>query len=202
MAVNAVTNIVICNMALGYIAKTRIFSLEDKSEEARMCSLYYDHLRRMLLRNYTWGFAKRVVQLALISKTMPGYEYVYAYPSECLAVRNIYNKDGASVKEYEREKYDIFVMDNGVVAIACDVEDAFIEYTHDVVDADTFSVDFVEALSRLIASNIAQSLTGSAAQAQEQYQLFQAMIANAKLASAQERQNTPHFPDDYLTVRM
>lgn len=202
MAVNAVTNIEICNMALGYIAKTRIFSLEDRSEEARMCKLYYDHARKMLLRNYTWGFARRVSRLALLNKAVAGYEYVYAYPSECLAVRKIYNEQGASVKEYEKEKYDIFVTDNGVVAIACNVEDAFIEYTHDTVDADTFSVDFVEALSRFVAYNIAQSLTGSASMAQEQYQIFREMIANAKLASANEREQKPHFPDDYISVRM
>lgn len=202
MAVNAVTNIVICNMALGYIAKTRIFSLEDKSEEARLCKLYYDHLRKMLLRNYTWGFARRVARLAQLAKEVAGYEYVYAYPSECLAVRRIFNKEGASVREYEKEKYDIFVLDNGVVAIACDVEDAFIEYTHDVVDADTFSVDFVEALSRIIAYNIAQTLTGSQSLAQEQYQLFQAMIATAKLTNANEREGKPHFPEDYINVRM
>lgn len=189
-------------MALGYIAKTRIFSLEDKSEEARMCKLYYDHLRRLLLRNYTWGFARKVVKLSLLDKSVAGYEYVYAYPSGCLAVRKIYNEQGANVKEYEKEKYDVFVMDNGVVAVACDVEDAFIEYTHDVVDADTFSVDFVEALSRIIAYNIAQSLTGSATMAQEQYQVFREMIANAKLASANEREQKPHFPDDYISVRM
>ena len=202
MAVNAITNIEICNMALGYIAKTRILSLEDKSEEARMCKLYYDHQRRLLLRNYTWGFARRVSVLSPLKKTVHGYDYVYAYPSECLAVRKIYNEQGASVKEYEKEKYDIFVMDNGVVAIACNVEDALIEYTYDVVDADTFSVDFVEALSRLIAYNIAQPLTGSSNMAQEQYQVFQAMIANAKLANANEREQKPHFPDDYISVRM
>lgn len=202
MAVNAVTNVSICNMALGYIAKTRIFSLEDKSEEARMCKLYYDHLRKMLLRNYTWGFAKRVSKLALLNKKVLGYEYAYAYPSECLAVRHIYNEAGASVKEYEREKYDIFTTDNGVVAIACNVEDAFIEYTHDTVDVDTFSVDFVEALSRIIAYNIAQTLTGSPNIAKEQYELFQAMMMNAKLASAKERDAMPHFPDDYISVRM
>lgn len=202
MAVNAVTNIEICNMALGYIAKTRIFSLEDRSEEARMCKLYYDHARKMLLRNYTWGFARRVSRLSPLNKAVAGYEYVYAYPSECLAVRKIYNEQGASVKEYEKEKYDIFVMDNGVVAIACNVEDAFIEYTHDTVDADTFSVDFVEALSRFVAYNIAQSLTGSASMAQEQYQLFRETLVNAKLASANEREQKPHFPDDYISVRM
>ncbi|MBQ6713162.1 MAG: hypothetical protein IJN28_05190 [Selenomonadales bacterium] len=202
MAVNAVTNIEICNMALGYIAKTRIFSLEDKSEEARMCKLYYDHLRQLLLRNYVWGFAKRIVRLAKVDKKIPGYEHAYAYPSECLAVRRIYNEEGASVKEYEKEKYEVFVLDNGVVAVACNVEDAYLEYTHDVVDVDTFSVDFVEALSRIIAYNIAQSLTGSESIANTQYQLFREMIANAKLASANEKETMPHFPDDYLTVRM
>ena len=202
MAVNAVTNIEICNMALGYIAKTRITSLEDRTEEARMCKLYYDHLRKMLLRNYTWGFARRVAKLAKLDKKVLGFEHVYAYPAKCLATRFIYNEDGAKIKEYEREKYDVFILDNGVVALACDVEDAYAEYTQDVVDADTFNVDFVEALSRLLAYNICTSLTGNQNLAQEQYQIFQAMIANAKLANAQEKENTPHFDDAYVTVRM
>ena len=76
---NERTNLTICNMALGYIAKSRITSLTDSTEEARQCNLYYDHLRQQLLTSYNWGFAKRVSALALVSDTtMFGYDYVYA----------------------------------------------------------------------------------------------------------------------------
>ena len=56
----------ICNMALAYIGQGRIASIEEESEEAIQCSMFYDHLRRKLLSEHRWGFAE--VHLCLPGK--------------------------------------------------------------------------------------------------------------------------------------
>ena len=50
----------VCNMALAHIAKGRISNIDEQSELARQCKLFYEPTRKELLRSYTWGFAKRV----------------------------------------------------------------------------------------------------------------------------------------------
>ena len=40
----------ICNMALAYLAKGRISSIDENNELARQCKLFYDHSRKGLLR--------------------------------------------------------------------------------------------------------------------------------------------------------
>ena len=200
---NERTNLTICNMALGYIAKARITSLNDSTESARQCNLYYDHLRQQLLVNYNWGFAKRVTALALLSDTtMFGYEYVYAYPTACLAIRFIYNSENAESKIYEKERYEVFTNSSGIQCIACDVENAYAEYTYDIVDADLFSVLFAEALTRCIAATIATPLCGSSAIAETQYQLYQNALVLAKVISVQQSESKAHYPEDFISARM
>lgn len=195
------TNTDICNMALSYIAKGRITSLDERTEQARQCKLHYDHLRKMLLRRYTWGFAKRVNRLARLDTGIPGWEYVYAYPQKCLSIRLIYNEQNAEKKEMEKSDFDVVIIRDNVKAVACHVENAFAEYTYDTTDAEIMSEDFIEALSRLLASTIAMTLTGNANIQQMNYQLFQVAMQGAQTTMAQEREKKPEFPHRYADAR-
>ena len=75
-------NIDICNMALSHIGKATITDLNENNEASRQCKRHYDHTRKMLLRNYIWGFSKRIVALAPLPYKHPKYEYAYAYPNK------------------------------------------------------------------------------------------------------------------------
>lgn len=44
----------VCNMALAHIAKGRISNIDEQSELARQCKLFYEPTRKELLRSYTW----------------------------------------------------------------------------------------------------------------------------------------------------
>ena len=57
----------ICNMALAFIAKGRISSMDEQTEQARQCKLFYDIVKKDLLRNYTWGFAKKIDKIGRAS---------------------------------------------------------------------------------------------------------------------------------------
>lgn len=195
------TNTDICNMALAYIAKNRITSLDDNTEEARYCKLFYDHCRKQLLRGYSWGFARKHAVLANLTDSVRGWLYAYAYPSNCLAVRFIYNEAGASIKESEREEFEICITNSGNQAICCNIPNALMEYTVNVVDSNVFSDDFVEALARLLASNIALKLTGNSAIGDSQYQMYRIATNQAQVATLLERQKETVYPDDFVSVR-
>ena len=190
----------ICNLALAYLAKGRITSLTQNTEEARQCAMHYDHCRKLLLRSYRWGFARRIEKLALSALTIPGWEFVYGYPSDCLIVRFVFEKEGAAKKEVDLNQFDISDVD-GVKVICTDVEQAWCEYTEDVVEVAKMTEEFVEALARYLAASMAMVITGNGELMNTNYQLMQAALNQAQVEAAREREQKPQWPKEYAEVR-
>lgn len=194
------TNTDICNLALSYLNKGRITSLDENTEESKQCQMHYDHCRRRLLRSYTWGFAKSQVKLALRADNVMGWDYTYSYPADCLAVRYVFAAENARMKETERDEFEVVNL-QGLAAVACDVEEAYAEYTRDEKNPQKFSEEFIEALARLLAADMAMVLTGSANMQQMNYQLMQACMQEAKTQNATEQEKTTRWPQDYASAR-
>lgn len=86
----------ICNMALSEIGtQSTIASFTEQSNEAIQCALWYDTMRRRLLRAAQWGFARTQVTLTQLADAVPDqtapypYLFSYAYPSDALKIRYI-----------------------------------------------------------------------------------------------------------------
>ena len=195
------TNTDICNLALSYLSKGKITSMDDNTEEAAQCKIHYEHVRKLLLRQYPWNFAKRTVKLALLSSTQPGWDYVYAYPAECLAVRYVFDEDRAESREEDMEQFDVAMVSGNQKAVLTDVELAWCEYTANIKDVDIFPDEFIEAFAHYLAFNMSMVLTGSASIQQTQYQLYQASMELAMVFTAQERRRKTVFPEDYAQAR-
>lgn len=190
----------ICNLALAYIAKGRITAITQETEEARQCAMHYDHCRRMLLRSYRWGFARRMEKLAVVSAKVPGWDYVYGYPSNCLSVRFVFAEDEAERKEVNKDEYEVAVVD-GVKVLCSNVEEAWCEYTEDVTEAAKMTEEFIEALARYLAASMAMVVTGSDGLMNMNYQLMQTALQQAQVEAAREREQTPEFPTKYAEAR-
>lgn len=152
----------ICNMALSMIGQGRIHDLEEESEQARQCKVYYDHIRKTLLSNFTWGFAHRFKRLVKVEGTFPKWEYAYAYPENCLAVHMVYDQSEDQIKDDVYTEYDTASIDDGRKIILCDFPHAVCDYTANVTNADMFPTVFVTALAQFIAASLAIPLSGSA----------------------------------------
>lgn len=190
----------ICNMALSYLGNGRINSIDDAAEDARKCKIHYDHDRRRMLMAYPWGFAKRMEKLALFTDKVPGWDFAYSYPTECVNVTYVYDEDGARRKEEAREDFEIVTLD-GRKTIATDVRDAWVEYTADVRDANMFSEEFTEGLTHLLASSIAMGITGNANIAMQHMQLAQQSIVSAGYYNAIEKERRMRYPNKYANER-
>lgn len=195
------TNTDICNMALSFLSKGKISSIDDNVEEAKQCKIHYEHCRKMLLRQYPWGFAKRVTKLAVLDEKVSGWNYSYAYPQQCLAVRYLFNDDNAETKEVDITEFDMAIVSDNQRTLLTDIENAWCEYIYDVKDVDMFSEEFVEALARLLASQMAMVLTGNANIQQSNYQIYQLMMEMAKTQNAQERRIKTEYPESYANAR-
>lgn len=169
----------VCNLALSRIGIDTVEVLTEASEPARVCSQFYDHCRRVVLRKYPWTWATRRVQLAELTEKPQGYSYAYRYPASCVALRKLYNGNFDNIPAYTG--YQI-VSDKEGRVIYTDVANVSAEYTADIEDTGLFDDQFVEALSWKLAGAIAFKLTGNAqlpGYCEEQYTaLFLDAVAN------------------------
>ena len=106
------TNTDICNMALSFLSKGSVKSMtEENTEEARQCRTHYENCRRLLLRSYPWGFARRKVQLALLDARFPGWRFVYRYPGKCLNIAYVYDEAQAYARIAQKQRFETALMD-------------------------------------------------------------------------------------------
>ena len=89
----------------------------------------------------------------------------------------------------------------GVKVLCSNVENAWCEYTEDVVEVAKMSEEFVEALARYLAASMAMVITGNAEMMNTNYQLMQAALMSAQTEDAREREHTPIWPTKYAEVR-
>ena len=204
----------ICNIALSHLAKGRISSIDEATEQARQCKLFYDYTRQALLREYNWGFAKRLVKLAEVKTEDPRWTCVYAYPKQCVQVRRIFNVmttydaydnpkvvERKCVHDKDRHKYEVYMVSDNVRGIGCDIRQAWCEYTCDATDTEQFPSDFVEAFTHMLASNMAMQLTGNMNIQNSEYQHAQAVINKAVYTTASEKYDKPDMPHKYFDGR-
>ena len=72
-----------------------IASLTDPGVAATQCALWYDRLRRNLLRTAPWAFARRQIVLTQLGDLIPDatspypWGFKYAYPEDCIKMRYV-----------------------------------------------------------------------------------------------------------------
>lgn len=191
----------ICNMALNIIKRQRIDSLEDGSEEAKTCAIYYEHTRKRLLKMYNWGFARTLKKLALRNDEVPGWKYVYGYPSDCLTMQLLFEESMAKEREMVRQDFQIITISGSDRVIATDVPLAWAEYTSDFKNTEAFSEEFLEALVRMLAANLAIPLTASTELMKMNMELAQQAVNIAMQEAVTEQERRTKWPRKYEQAR-
>jgi len=79
----------ICNIAVSRLGQTQITSLTDNTDKkARLCNVFFDHLRDTLLQEQWWSFAtKRETLSQLVATPDSEFDYYYQLPSDCITPR-------------------------------------------------------------------------------------------------------------------
>ncbi len=171
----------ICNQSLMLARRTRrIADLQDGSEESKVALELYSQARDSLLDLRDWSFSRQVAPLVLLKGPppaggyspgqpwsnlypYPGFLYEYAYPSDCLDVRNIQPYPGPMpdldpVPQLWRVDNDL--LPNIVMGVAtgppakviyCNTTSAIITYRARVTNPSQYDTGFVEALVAKLA---------------------------------------------------
>lgn len=183
----------ICNLALGHIGVKSIMSVDEASENARKCKLFYEPLRDTVLRGHSWNFATAYEQLAVLDESIPGWGLLYSEPARCLSIRKIIS-ESSLVSPVAVDHKLILSPDSKVKAVATNLENAWAEFTYQVTDPTLFDAQFVEALSYRLGAALAQPLAGNIQMGQGLLQMSVTIMDSAKLSNSREgSQQKPNY---------
>jgi hypothetical protein len=159
----------IYNLALSRLGIS--FEIESETETnktARVMNRFYPIVRDYVLRDFPWPFAKRVKALSLeATETFIGWTYVYTYPNDCLAIRQIVDESGARILSktfYDslfteqalivpRYPYQVAIKeDQSARLILTDLDLAYAYYTARVTNVDAFDQGFIDSLAWKLAA--------------------------------------------------
>lgn len=156
------SEVTICNLALSHLGVSKhLISLTERSTEASACNLWYTRCRDELLRGFAWPFAVTIGDLALVSYMPNGPEWTYSYavPDDALAVLRLPYGSSRNPTREILTKYRIQRNPLGGQLVYTDQDIATNAYIKRMTDPEEFPVDFVIALSYLIASRICATVT-------------------------------------------
>lgn len=179
------SKISIINMALGWLGAPPIAGLTERRPEASYASQYYDSALEQTLRDHKWNFAQRRRRLAALD--VPDgyqgiYENAYALPVDCLHAH--------TVLDAAENTFPFIVAlaeDGGSKIVLTNVASAYLAYTALVTVPELYDPNFVRALSRRLAADIAVPiLKNNAQKVQEAETLYDRELTRAKLADYRE----------------
>ena len=179
------SKISIINMALGWLGAPPIAALTEKRPEAIYASQYYDSALEQTLRDHRWNFAQRRRRLAALD-VPDGYQGIYdnayALPVDCLHAH--------TVLDAAENTFPFIVAlaeDGGSKIVLTNVASAYLAYTALVTVPELYDPNFVRALSRRLAADIAVPiLKNNAQKVQEAETLYDRELTRAKLADYHE----------------
>lgn len=192
------SKISIINMALGWLGAPPIAALTEKRPEAIYASLYYDSALEQTLRDHRWNFAQRRRRLAALD--VPDgyqgiYENAYALPVDCLHAHTVLD-----AAENTFPFIVALVEDGGSKIVLTNVASAYLAYTALVTVPELYDPNFVRALSRRLAADIAVPiLKNNAQKVQEAETLYDRELTRAKLADY--REGKPEDEEDVSWIK-
>jgi hypothetical protein len=210
----------ICNMALSEMgARVKINSLTDVTPAAVNCNIWYDQLRRLLLRSAPWGFARTTValtQTGSILNNPPDNDYPwlfnYTYPSDCVRFRYLIPSPPPQDNTvppvpgqplmwlpWMMPSRDWRYVVNNIGdqrVITANLNAAIGIYNADITNVDQFDQGFIDALSAALAEKLILPLSGNVQMKSGFVNIAKSRIDEAKADDGNESiSKVDHVPD-------
>lgn len=207
----------ICNLALSNIRAGAINSLTESSLQAQQCSIKYPILRDMMLREYGWDFATKLTTLApRFDVDVFNWVYTYQYPSDCLYIEKlILNIEQVGVHDQvlasqidngldlgAQVRYEVMNVDNQKIIVSNE-PNLRARYRAKVTNTDLFDPTFTQALSWLLASELAIAIVGGEggrALRGDAYSIYQNYLTSSSTTHMNER-HVGTVESEFITVR-
>jgi hypothetical protein len=179
----------IINLALGRIGATSITSETDGTAEQVLAIAVWDIARQSVLREHSWNFAVKDVELSKLSG-ITQFEFAYAYqlPSDNLRLLQVYGNPVFKIQGR---------------TILTDQEVCKIKYVYDVTDTSGWDSAFTDVMAQRLACDMAYALSKSQSSADSMYGIYQQKLKAAKhIDSTEDVQDMLGGTDGiYISVR-
>lgn len=196
----ATSAVAICNLALSRTGNGQaIVSLTEASAAAVQLNAIYESTRDYVLRAFPWGFAKRIVAVALVASA-PSSDWLYSYrvPADCLRVRRIVNPSGRT--SVSTVPFDVASDDQGLLLLTDQVNPT-IEYTTRITSEGLFTSDFVSVFAWRLVVDSAVALAVDPKFSDRASGNYDKEIAESKKNIRKERQDDAPPESEFITAR-
>ena len=179
----AATITTICNLALSKIGARKVIDIDEESNEARACKVFYNEVRDDVLRSHRWNFAiDRVTLTQIASEPAFGWRNGFEQPTDCLRVFEV---NGWDVSRREGR----WEIEGRLVMVDEDIAD--IRYIRREVDCNLYDSIFVEAFATKLASAITMPINGNGQMSVELLKQYEAVTGSkARKIDAMESRPT------------
>jgi len=177
-----ISEVSICNQALGWLGSNLITSFDDNTVESNLCEANYPLIRDTVLSESSWSFALKRESLPALVDTEIGYGNAFQLPTDCITLIRAYTNDKMRSQDTLNHVVEggKILTDNG----AC-----FIKYVFRQSDTQSFIPAFVQALAYRIASDLAIPLTKSSGLQKQYLGLYQLRLSDATAIDGQQDRN-------------
>ncbi len=188
----------ICNLALARINGSRITSLTDNTNEAKLCNLLFNDIADEVMMEGPWPSVISRATLNLTTNTPEfGFTFEFQLPTSpfCLRVITI-NKDdtGGSING----PLTFRIEGNKLLA---NVNDIKIEYISRVTDTQSFDPALRRAIVSRLSSELSYPLTGSATLSQAMFDRYRLDVSEGLSIMTQQGSSSRIRSDDLDEVR-
>lgn len=194
----------ICNMALSHVGNSHpIDHIDEGSQQANTCKLFYFNVLDALLRKFDFPFARRTEPLELISENEDyvddySWRFIYRQPQDCVKINHLVDSMRPDLRrgqiKYQRGRNDT------TNVIYTNQENAVLEYISRPNES-FFDPDFVMLFSLGLAVRIAMPLGSDSRILSNVQQLYQGTLRDVELAAAQESVAPEQPESEFIAVR-
>jgi hypothetical protein len=181
--VAAISDVAICNLALGWVGGNLITSLDDEQTEAQLCKANYAILRDALIESVDWTFAMlRAPGGAPLAPDPNRWGYAYAFQLPSSLLRVIYL--GLSDRWEEDEPVPDWVREGDKVLTNANT--VFVRGVQRIEDPNLFSTLFSQALAARLATDLAIPIAHSRTLQADMAKLYSAKMGDAIAQDAKQ----------------
>lgn len=189
----ATSEVDICNMALSLLRQQGISSISSPSSDTEiLCALFYDNVRRYVLRSQTWNCAlKRRVLAASTEAPAFGYSKKFLLPNDFLRL--------ASINESE-EGLD-YEIEDGYLLLNTSETSLNLKYVYNKEAVSGFDAGLVMLLAYELALHLAPQITDSNTYIGRVQEIKSFIENEARGVDGQERPPRKILHSKYLNAR-
>ena len=161
----ALSEVQICNLALGWLGAELITSLQDDNEGAKLCNANYASARDAVLESAKWSFAVQRRDLTpVLEEPEFSWGYKFLIPVNSIRLINVIRNPNIPEVSTAWVKEGNYILANDKVL--------YLVYLARITDTALFTAQFTQALAQRLAADLAIPITESRTMQESHWGLY------------------------------